>query len=263
MYIIKTHTQTQTHMHKLNQIITRTKSTLIVIHIPKPSSKQVPSITNLGSFWHGRYRTCSYPLLICARMCYRTTHNGGAPSIDGRMSSVHNTWQHNPGGGPHRACNDLGIFPFYSAPHCFPNTGNNNQSSYQNNCSCSRQSNCERIYSVDMDTQHNSATPKAYQDRWIPPIHLTERTIHMRVSNNRNIMTQTHIRWRPRLLSRMFRDQTEGRFALRAISDVFVASFGTSLAIVHVPHIQYWNKHNNLWRITLACYSQSRSVGRG
>ena len=40
-------------------------------------------------------------------------------------------------------------------------------------------------------------------------------------------------------LSRMFRDRKEGIFALRETGDVFVASFGTSRAIVHVPHIQY------------------------
>ena len=76
------------------------------------------------SFDHDRYRTCSYPLLICARMCYRTTHNEGQPSIGRRMSSVRSTCQKNP--GAHRACIDPWTCPFCSAPHCFPNTGKSN-----------------------------------------------------------------------------------------------------------------------------------------
>ena len=77
------------------------------------------------SFGHDRYRTCSYQLLIWARMRYRTTHNGGQPSIGRRMSSVRSTCQmSNP--GAHRACIDLPICLFCSAPHWFPNTGKNN-----------------------------------------------------------------------------------------------------------------------------------------
>ena len=106
------------------------------------------------SFGHDRYRTCSYQLLIWARMRYRTTHNGGQPSIGRRMSSVRSTCQKNP--GAHRACIDPGICPFCSAPHCFPN---NHGSRYPNNRSGSRHPDRQMMtHPVDMDTPHDSTT---------------------------------------------------------------------------------------------------------
>ena len=64
----------------------------------------------------------------------------------------------------------------------------------------------------------------------------TATTIHKRGNHKRGAMALTH---GGIILFRMFRDQTEGRFALRETGDVFVASFDTSLAILHVPHIQF------------------------
>ena len=116
------------------------------------------------SFGHDRYRMCSYQLPIGARTRYRTTHNGGQPSIGRRMPSARSTCQRNP--GAHRACNHPVICPFCSAPHCFPNTGKNNQRSRKSSRSGSRHTNCylTRCRTVDMDIQHNSTTPTAKQN---------------------------------------------------------------------------------------------------